>query len=499
MRKPVVLIVMDGFGLRDEKEGNAIATANTPNLDKLFKEGLLSKLKAHGEAVGLPTGYQGSSEVGHLNIGAGRVVYQTQVLISKSIETEEFFGNKAFLKAINNVKKNKSHLHIMGLLQDQGVHAHQNHLFALLKMCTEHRVKPFIHVFTDGRDTLPKSTSVYLEALEEQMKKYPAQIKTIIGRYYAMDRDNRWDRINEAFKALESAESKNKVKNWREAINFAYEKGETDEFIKPIIIGDYDGISEKDSIIFLNYRGDRARQITKAFTEPKFNEFKRKKNDITYVCMAEYYKDVPALIAFKRPNMKNILSEYLSKNNKKALHAAETEKYAHVTFFFNGEIEKPFLGEDRILIPSPKVATYDLQPEMSAAKITTAVLKAMDEKEYDFIIMNYANCDMVGHTGIFKAAVKAVETVDECIGKIVKKVFEKKGVLLITGDHGNAEEMGIGGKIITSHSTNLVPLCVLGTKFTKLKDGKLGDIAPTILKIMGMQIPKEMTGKVLIS
>lgn len=498
MAKPVVLIILDGFGLRKETDDNAIAAANTQNLDKYFEEGLLSELDPHGEAVGLPTGFQGSSEVGHLNIGAGRIVYQAQVLINKAIESGEFFDNEAFLKAIANCKEKDSKIHLMGLLQDQGVHAHQNHLFALLELCSNHDVKPIIHVFTDGRDTPPKSSKKFFKELDNNIEKYGGEIKTVSGRYYSMDRDNRWDRTKLAYDTIANGDSEYEVKDWREAVDKAYERGEGDEFIKPTIIGEYEGVSDDDSIIFFNYRGDRARQITKAFVDSDFDEFEHEQKRVEYVCMAEYYKGVNAGIAFHKPEIKHILSEWLASKDMKTLHAAETEKYAHVTYFFNAEREEPFKGEKRILVPSPKVATYDLKPEMSAYEVTEKVLSAMKQKTYDFIVMNFANCDMVGHTGDFDATVKAVEAVDECVGNIVSEVERQNGVALITGDHGNTEEMGSEDDPITAHTTNKVPLCVYNSVYKDLRNGKLGDIAPTILRIMGLAIPKEMTGKVLV-
>lgn len=495
--KPLVLIIMDGFGIRKERKGNAIAAAKTPNLDKYFKENPFSLLKASGEPVGLPKGFQGSSEVGHLNMGAGRIVEQEEVRINNSIKDETFFKKKSFLKAIKNAKINKTNLHIMGLLQDQGVHSHQDHLFALLKLCHQEKIVPLLHIFTDGRDTMPKSANKFFKQLETVMEKYPAEIKTIMGRYYAMDRDHRWKRTKLAYDALMYGKGVI-VRSWKQALREAYNKDETDEFIRPKIIGKYFGVKKNDSLIFFNYRSDRTRQLTQSFIEKKFNFFKRDFKKVLFVGMAEYYKDMPAKIAFEKDRLKNVLAEVLSRRNKRQLKVAETEKYAHVTFFFNDEIEKPFDGEDRILIPSPRIPTYDSQPEMSAYKITKAVLKEIKKDMYDVIIINFANCDMVGHTGVFRSTVKAVEVVDDCIGQVVSKVLEYDGTIILTADHGNAELMVDDKKnIITSHTTNRVPFCVINSEFSRVKNGKLGDIAPTILRILDLNIPKEMTGEEL--
>lgn len=517
IRKPLILIIMDGWGLNPKKFGNAIALADTPNFDRLKADYPYTTLKAAGIAVGLPPNEMGNSETGHLNIGAGRIVIQDQVRIDKAINNKSFYENKAFLKAIQNVKKNKSTLHIMGLLQDQGVHAHQNHLFALLKLAARQKLTDvMIHVFTDGRDTGPMSAKRYIKQLNDQIKKNKVgKIATVIGRYYSMDRDTRWDRIELAYNGLVKAEGK-RAKTAVKGIDDAYKAGETDEFMKPIIVGDFTGtknqrflgtknqrflgIKDNDSVIFFNYRLDRARQLTHAFTDKVFKRFKRKKVNTCFVCMTRYYPDVKALIAFEPANMRNILGEVLSKKGLKQLRMAETEKYAHVTFFFNGLIEKPFKGEDGILVPSPRIATYDLKPEMSAYEMTERVLKEIAANKYDVIIINYANGDMIGHTGKLEAAIIAVETVDECVGRVVKAILAKEGIALVTADHGNADEMmdPRTKQPITSHTTNPVPFILVSEKRYRLKKGILADIAPTMLELLNIKKPKEMTGESLI-
>lgn len=495
---PLILIIMDGFGLSNETKGNAIHLAKTPNLDYYFKTYPFSRLDAAGEPVGLPNGFQGSSEVGHLNMGSGRIVLQEEVVIDKAIENKSFQKNKAFLDAINHAKSNNTNLHIMGLLQDQGVHSLQNHLFELIKLCSQHDVKPLLHIFTDGRDTLPKSAEVYFNQLQKVINKYPATIATITGRYYAMDRDNRWDRINLAYDAITYGNG-DLLNNWQQALKFSYKLDETDEFIKPKIMSGYGGIKENDSMIFFNYRADRARQLTKAYIDPEFKEFGTKKINLKFVTMSEYYKGMPAQIAFVRHLRKNIFAKVLQDNQIKQLRIAETEKYAHVTFFFNDEVEVPYLYEDRKLIPSPKVATYDLQPEMSAFKITKEVIKDINENKHKVYILNFANCDMVGHTGKIDATISAVETVDTCVHEVVKAIIAKNGAAIITADHGNAEKMiDDSGVPFTSHTINKVPCCLINTNYKSIKDGKLGDLAPTMLKLLKIKQPKEMTGKSLI-
>ena len=501
---PLVLIIMDGWGIAPAGRGNALTLAKTPNFNAFWNKYPHTELHASGEPVGVPAGMQGSSEVGHLNIGAGRIVYQSWIRINNAIRDKSFFENKEFTAAIQNCKRKKSALHIMGLVQDQGVHAHQEHLFALLKLCKMQKFKDvWIHFFSDGRDTPPKSALTYLHALEKQMQKLKVgRIGTVMGRYYSMDRDNRWERTQKAYSALANAAGMH-VKTARDGIEKAYAVGETDEFITPKIIDDYHGMKDGDSIIFFNYRLDRARQITKAFVENDFNEFKRNKLKIHYVGMTEYYSGMHAHVAFGPQNMKNLLGEVIAKHGLKQLRISETEKYAHVTFFFNGQNEKPNKGEDRILIPSPKVATYDLKPEMSANEVISKLVAELDKGKYSVVICNLVNCDMVGHTGKMKAIIKAVETVDECMGRIAKKTLDMNGTALITADHGNAEDkIGKNGEILTAHTINDVPFILVSSneklKNAKLRKGILSDISPTMLQILDIKKPKEMTAGSLI-
>lgn len=502
--KPVVLVIMDGFGIGKKSKRNAIYTANTPNYDSFIKKYPNSILKASGVDVGLPPNFQGNSEVGHLNIGAGRVMLQSLRRIDLAIKDKSFFKIKEFNQAIENCKKNNSDLHLMGLVQDQGVHSHQNHLYALIKLAEKNNVKTWIHFFTDGRDTLPKSAKKYLKELEKHIhRKKLVKIATVIGRFYAMDRDKRWNRTKQAFNAIVHAKGI-KETSPLQAINNSYAEGKTDEFIKPAIIEYYSGIGSKDSVIFFNYRLDRARQLTKAFVEKKFSGFKRDYSGVKsvfFVCMTQYYKGVPAKIAFPQLKHENLLGEFLAKKGLKQLRISETEKYAHVTFFFNGQVETPNKGEDRILIPSPKVRTYDLKPEMRALDIADKLSKKI--KDYDFAVVNLVNCDMVGHTGKMESIIKGVEAVDKAIGIIVGRINELQGVTLLTADHGNAEEaVDSKGRIKTSHTTNPVPF-ILATQINALKDvklrnGRLADVSPTILDLFGFEKPEQMTGKSLI-
>jgi 2,3-bisphosphoglycerate-independent phosphoglycerate mutase len=501
------LIILDGWGLGKEYEGNAIAKAKTPNFDKLLETYPNTILKSSGLAVGLPEGQMGNSEVGHLNIGAGRIVYQEYTRISKSIENGEFFEKPEFIKAIENVKKNNSKLHLMGLLSDGGVHSHNSHLYALLEFAKKYGVKDvFVHCFMDGRDVPPKSGKGYIEELEKKLAEIGVgKIATVSGRYYAMDRDKRWERTQKAYDAMSLGKGR-EASSAVEAMNKSYQEDITDEFVIPTVIVNNGKpvatVDDKDSIIFFNFRPDRARQITRAFVDVDFEGFDRdKKVDVFFICMTQYDKTIENVeIAFKPQILKNTLGEYLSSKGCKQLRIAETEKYAHVTFFFNGGVEKPNEGEDRILIPSPKVATYDLKPEMSAIEVKDEVIKQIKERKYDFIVLNFANPDMVGHTGDYNAAVKAVETVDTCLGEIVDEILNVKGKVLITADHGNAEEMveeGTGNKI-TAHTTNNVPCIIIGEGNIQLREGILADVAPTLLDMMGYEIPNEMTGKSLI-
>ena len=507
-KKLTMLMILDGFGENPNNEGNAVNLAKKPNIDKLRKICPVSHIDASGAAVGLPDGQMGNSEVGHTNIGAGRIVYQKLTKITKSIEDGDFFSIPEFTEAIENVKKNNSKLHIMGLLSDGGVHSHQTHLYGLLELAKRKGLdnNVFIHAFMDGRDTLPASGEGYIQELQEKMKeKGVGKIATLSGRYYAMDRDKRWDRVEKAYNALVKGEGV-LAKDPIQAIEESYQQEIFDEFVVPTVITDANDqplakIESGDSVIFFNFRPDRARQLTRAIVDDKFDGFKTDKLDIDFVCMTEYDDTMPNVkIAFKPEELTNTFGEVVSNLGKKQLRIAETEKYAHVTFFFNGGREEPYPGEDRILVNSPKVATYDLQPEMSAYEVTEKVLEAINSEKYDTIILNFANTDMVGHTGNIDAAIKAVEAVDKCVGEIVEAVQKQNGVLLITADHGNAEQMidYQTGEPLTSHTTNLVPLILVGMENVELKDGRLCDLTPTMLDIMEEQKPKEMTGESLL-
>ena len=507
-KKLTMLMILDGFGENPNNEGNAVNLAKKPNIDKLRKICPVSHIDASGAAVGLPDGQMGNSEVGHTNIGAGRIVYQKLTKITKSIEDGDFFSIPEFTEAIENVKKNNSKLHIMGLLSDGGVHSHQRHLYGLLELAKRKGLdnNVFIHAFMDGRDTLPASGEGYIQELQEKMKeKGVGKIATLSGRYYAMDRDKRWDRVEKAYNALVKGEGV-LAKDPIQAIEESYQQEIFDEFVVPTVITDANDqplakIENGDSVIFFNFRPDRARQLTRAIVDDKFDGFKTDKLDIDFVCMTEYDDTMPNVkIAFKPEELTNTFGEVVSKLGKKQLRIAETEKYAHVTFFFNGGREEPYPGEDRILVNSPKVATYDLQPEMSAYEVTEKVVEAINSEKYDTIILNFANTDMVGHTGNIDAAIKAVEAVDKCVGEIVEAVQKQNGVLLITADHGNAEQMidYQTGEPLTSHTTNLVPLILVGMENVELKDGRLCDLTPTMLDIMEEQKPKEMTGESLL-
>ena len=498
MEKPLVLIIMDGWGIRKEKKGNAILNARTPNYNFLMKNYPNSMLFASGEHVGLPSGFIGNSEVGHLNIGAGRIVHQDLTRINNAIKDKSFFKNKVLLNELKKVREKKSNLHIMGLLSDAGVHSHTSHLFALLKMAKENVVNNvYVHAITDGRDCLPGTAKEYIESLEKEILKLKVgKVATVIGRYYIMDRDKRWNRVKKAYDAIVhghgfgSASALNAFSN-------ALRKGQTDEFISPTVIKDYKGMNKKDSIIIFNFRSDRAREISYALTNKNFRHF-RTSSKFSLVCMSEYDNRINAPVCFPSPKIKNNLGKVLSKKQMRQLRIAETEKYAHVTFFFNSGVEKPNRKEDRIIIPSPKIATYDLKPEMSAYKVRNDVIKKIKSKKYDVVIINFANPDMVGHTGILDAAIRAVETTDECVGDVVEEVQKLKGIVLITADHGNCEEMI--GKRKTSHTTNKVPFIVVSEnkKNIRLRNGILADIAPTMLDILNIKKPKEMTGKSLI-
>ncbi|WP_034439116.1 2,3-bisphosphoglycerate-independent phosphoglycerate mutase [Clostridium ihumii] len=507
-KKPTMLMILDGFGLSSGLDGNAIRAAKKPNYDKVIKKYPCVTLKASGLSVGLPEGQMGNSEVGHLNIGAGRIVYQDLTRITKCIKEGTFFENEAFLKAIKNSKENNSSIHMMGLLSDGGVHSHIEHLKALIKLCKENEVeKIYIHCFLDGRDVPPTSAKEYISELEYYLKEIGiGKIATVSGRYYAMDRDNRWERINLAYDAMVKGEGEI-VKNAIEAVDRSYHDNKTDEFVLPSVVIDDENmpigtIKSKDSIIFFNFRPDRAREITRAINDSTFEHFERiKLNELCFVSMTEYDKTLENVnVAYRKEKYENTLGEYISSKGLNQLRIAETEKYAHVTFFFNGGVELPNKNEERVLIPSPKVATYDLKPEMSAKEVTDEVLKKIDENKNDLIILNYANADMVGHTGILEAAIKAVETVDNCMGKVIDKILDKDGVLFITADHGNAEQMidYSTGKPMTAHTTNEVPFICISNEKKELTSGILADIAPTILDVMGLEKPIEMTGETLI-
>lgn len=503
-----MLMIMDGVGINEEEKGNAFKLANTPNLDNLFEKYPSNRIKTSGMAVGLPEGQMGNSEVGHTNIGAGRIVYQELTRITKEIGEETFFKNEELLKAMKNVRENGTSLHLLGLVSDGGVHSHIDHLYALLEMAKRENIeKVYVHAILDGRDTPPTSAVDYLKNLEEKIKELGVgKIATISGRYYAMDRDNRWERVKLAYDAIANGTG-NKFKTVQKAVETSYEAQEFDEFVKPIVIVDEDGnpvttVNSKDSIIYFNFRPDRARELTKAFTLDDFDGFDTKNiNELIFVTMTQYdesFKNVK--VAYKPQILKNTFGEYISNLGYTQLRTAETEKYAHVTFFFNGGKEEPYLGEDRILVNSPKVATYDMQPEMSAYEVTENVIKAIDEKKYDVIIMNYANGDMVGHTGNIEKTIEAVEALDECVGKVIAKIEEVNGEALITADHGNCEYMLDlkTGEPITSHSTFDVPLIVVSNRVKNVETGRLCDLTPTLLTLMGEEIPKEMTGKSLV-
>ncbi|MFC1599098.1 2,3-bisphosphoglycerate-independent phosphoglycerate mutase [Patescibacteria group bacterium] len=525
--KPVVLIIADGYGVAPDAPGNAMTKAKTPNLDKYITTYPALTLVASGESVGLSWGEMGNSEVGHTNLGAGMIFYQSLPRISKSITDGTFYENEELLKAVSHVKKNRSTLHLMGLVSSGGVHSHIEHLYGLLELAKKQKIKEvYIHVFLDGRDTIYNSGLGFVEELEKKIKKeikIKAEIATISGRFYAMDRDNHWERTQKAFDAMTKGVSGEMFDDAEKAIKKAYKKKNYDEEFVPVVITHKNKpkavVKDKDAIIFFNFRSDRARQITKAFVLPDFDKFERPSDykNLFFACMTQYEKDLPVdSIAFKPIEIKKPLARVISDAGLKQLHIAETEKYAHVTFFFNGGQEQPFDNEDRIVIPSPRVASYDQKPEMSSSKVTEDIMKAIEENKYDFIVVNYANPDMVAHTGNMKATVKAVESCDKAIGKVVNLVLSKNGVVLITADHGNAEELQNikTGEMDKEHSTNSVPLIIIGNQWegknvglpdsmgTDLSlvtpSGVLADVAPTILKIMGVNKPSDMSGTALI-
>ena len=500
-KTPTTLIIMDGFGLRHETEGNAVAAAATPRLEQFFQEFAHTELSASGLDVGLPAGQMGNSEVGHTNIGAGRVVFQDLPRISKAIDDGSFFENPAYVRAMDACREHDSSLHLMGLLSDGGVHSHLEHLFALMKMARDRGLeKVYIHAFLDGRDVSPTSGADFVARTVEKCRELGVgKIATVMGRFYAMDRDKRWDRVEAAYDAMVYGEGAAINPVPVAAVKNAYANGVTDEFVEPVICDPDGTISDHDSVIFFNFRPDRAREITRAFVDPDFSGFTRQYFPVTFVCTTEYDAAMPNVeVAYPRLSVRNGLGEYLSSMGLTQLRIAETEKYAHVTFFFNGGVETQFPGEDRVLVPSPKVATYDLQPEMSADEVADKCVERIESGAYDVIILNFANCDMVGHTGVFDAAVRAVETVDTCVGRVVDATMKMGGIAMITADHGNAEVMTQpDGSPMTAHTTNPVPFILCGAG-TELRKGRLADIAPTILDVMGLAVPEEMDGQTLI-
>ncbi|MCR5345585.1 MAG: 2,3-bisphosphoglycerate-independent phosphoglycerate mutase [Lachnospiraceae bacterium] len=508
-KRPTLLLILDGFGLNENTRANAVYTAKTPNIDRLMKEYPFVHGNASGLHVGLPDGQMGNSEVGHLNMGAGRVVFQELTRITKEIEDGDFFKNEALLNAMNNVKKNNSALHLYGLLSDGGVHSHNTHLYGLLEMAKREGVSNvYVHCFMDGRDTAPTSGITYVEDLQKKMKEIGVgKIATIMGRYYAMDRDNRWERIEKAYRALTEGEGV-KVEDAAAGLKASYDAEVTDEFVLPIVATENGKpvatISDNDSIIFYNFRPDRAREISRTFCCDDFDGFKRgPRKKVHYTCFTEYDVTIPNKeIAFKKVELKNTFGEYISSLGLKQARIAETEKYAHVTFFFNGGVEKPYEGEDRFLINSPKVATYDLQPEMSVYEVCENLVNAILSEKYDVIICNFANPDMVGHTGVFEAAVKACEAVDECVGEVVQAIKKVDGQMFLCADHGNSEQLVDyeTGEPLTAHTTNPVPFILINAdEKYKLKDnGRLCDIIPTLLELMEIEKPKEMTGESLL-
>ncbi len=503
MKKPVVLCIMDGFGIRDTNDGNAIYTAKTPNLDKFFSENPFTTIGASGLDVGLPDGQMGNSEVGHTNIGAGRVVYQMLVKITKDINEGKFFDIEVLKNAIDNCKKNDSALHLIGLLSDGGVHSHIEHLYGLLEMAKKNDLKKvYVHCLMDGRDVSTTSGIGFIKDLQDKMLELGVgKIASVMGRYYAMDRDFAWDRVEKAYAAMVYGEGV-QTNDILSTMSESYSNDVTDEFILPTVVDNDGMIKANDSVVSFNFRPDRARQFTRTFVDPDFDGFERKNGffPLNYVCMTQYDETMPNVtVAYPPEELKMTLGEYLASKNMTQLRIAETQKYAHVTFFFNGGEEKTFEGEDRVLIQSPDVPTFDLQPEMSAYPVCDAVCDKIRSGEYDAVILNFANCDMVGHTGIFDAAVAAVEAVDECVGRVVEATTEMGGAVIITADHGNADCMvGEDGNPFTPHTTNPVPFCVVGYDCELREGGRLADIAPSMLKILGLPQPAEMTGESII-
>ncbi|MCS4063476.1 MULTISPECIES: 2,3-bisphosphoglycerate-independent phosphoglycerate mutase [Pseudomonas] len=499
--KPLVLIILDGFGHSDIPEHNAIFAANTPVYDRLRATRPHGLISGSGMDVGLPDGQMGNSEVGHMNLGAGRVVYQDFTRVTKAIRDGEFFENPVLTGAVDQATSAGKAVHILGLLSDGGVHSHQDHLVAMAELAAQRGAeKIYLHAFLDGRDTPPRSAQSSIELLDGTFAKLgKGRIATLIGRYFAMDRDNRWDRVSAAYNLIVDSAAEYTADTAQAGLEAAYARDESDEFVKATRIGEAVKVEDGDAVIFMNFRADRARELSRAFVETEFNEFPRARLPklAAYIGLTQYSAKIPAPAAFAPSSLNNVLGEYLAKNGKTQLRIAETEKYAHVTFFFSGGREEPFEGEERILIPSPKVATYDLQPEMNAPQVTDRIVEAIEQQRYDVIVVNYANGDMVGHTGVFEAAVKAVEALDTCIGRIVEALEKVDGEALITADHGNVEQMEdeCTGQAHTAHTTEPVPFIYVGKRNVKVREGGvLADVAPTMLKLLGLEKPVEMTG-----
>ncbi|CAN7719083.1 2,3-bisphosphoglycerate-independent phosphoglycerate mutase [Aquipseudomonas alcaligenes] len=503
--KPLVLIILDGFGHSDSPEYNAIYAATKPVYDRLLATQPHGLISGSGMDVGLPDGQMGNSEVGHMNLGAGRVVYQDFTRVTKAIRDGEFFTNPVIVEAVDKAVAAGKAVHFMGLLSDGGVHSHQDHLVAMAELAAQRGAeKIYLHAFLDGRDTPPKSAEPSIKLLDDAFARLgKGRIASLIGRYFAMDRDNRWDRVEAAYNLITEGRSEFTAASAAEGLAAAYERGESDEFVKATRIGDAAPVEDGDAVIFMNFRADRARELSRAFVEPGFKEFPRQREIALagYVMLTQYAASIPAPSAYKPESLNNVLGEYLAANGKTQLRIAETEKYAHVTFFFSGGREEPFEGEERILIPSPKVATYDLQPEMSAPEVTDRIVDAIENLRYDVIIVNYANGDMVGHTGVFEAAVKAVECLDTCLGRITTALDKVGGEALITADHGNVEQMEdeMTGQAHTAHTCEPVPFIYYGKRQVSLREGGvLADVAPTLLTLMGLPVPAEMTGKTIV-
>ena len=503
--KPLVLIILDGFGHSDSPEFNAIHAANTPVYDRLRATQLHDLISGSGMDVGLPDGQMGNSEVGHMNLGAGRVVYQDFTRVTKAIRDGEFFANPAICSAVDKAVAAGKAVHILGLLSDGGVHSHQDHLVAMAELAAQRGAeKIYLHAFLDGRDTPPKSAQSSIELLDATFARLgKGRIASLVGRYFAMDRDNRWDRVEQAYRLIVDGVAEYRATSAVDGLNAAYARGESDEFVKATAIGEAVRVEDGDAVVFMNFRADRARELTRTFVEPDFKEFQRARvpHLAGFVMLTQYAASIPAPAAFAPEALTNVLGEYLAKNGKTQLRIAETEKYAHVTFFFSGGREEPFEGEERILIPSPQVATYDLQPQMSAPEVTDRIVDAIENQRYDVIIVNYANGDMVGHTGVFEAAVKAVECLDHCVGRIVAALDKVGGEALLTADHGNVEQMedAMTGQAHTAHTCEPVPFIYIGKRNVRLREGGvLADVAPTMLTLLDMPVPAEMTGRSIV-